>query len=181
VPGPVALTGTPGTGKSRTAAALPRSIRAIEVGELALRLGAGRRIRHGVEVDLPRLRRALGQRSAWAGVDVVVGHLAHLLPVRDVIVLRCRPTELEARLARARRGSPEERFENFVAEATDVILLEAVESRRRIWEIDTTGRSVTAVARDVARRIRRRGRSRYGTVDWLADLRVSEHLLDRPH
>jgi broad-specificity NMP kinase len=180
VAGPVALTGTPGTGKSRVARALAGTVPSIEVADLALALGAGRRLRHGVEVDLPKLRRALARRGAWGNVELVVGHLAHLLPVRDVIVLRCRPTELERRLARARRGTVAGRFENFVAEATDVILLEAVARRRRIWEVDTTSRPVRSVAREVARRVRARGRASYGRVDWLADARVTAHLLDRP-
>jgi adenylate kinase len=179
VPGPVALTGTPGTGKSRIARELRRTIPSVEVSELAIRCGAGRRLRHGVEVDLPRLRRALARPGAWGDLQLVVGHLSHLLPVRDVIVLRCRPTELQLRLAR--RGSVAERFENFVAEATDVILLEAVAEHRRIWEVDTTGRSVRSVARDVARHVRSRGRPSYGKVNWLADARVTAHLLDRPH
>jgi adenylate kinase len=181
VPAPVALSGTPGTGKSRVARVLRGSVRSIEVSELALRLGAGRRIRHGVEVDLPRLRRALARPSGWGNVEVVVGHLAHLLPIRDVIVLRCRPTELERRLRRAHRGSERDRFENFVAEATDVILLEAIAARRRIWEVDTTSRPVGAVAREVRNRLRRRGRAAYGDVDWLADPAVTAHLMDRPH
>jgi len=108
----------------------------------------------------------------------VVGHLAHLLPIRDTIVLRCHPRELARRLARARRGTPREKNENLVAEATDVILLEAIGRGRRIWEVDTTGRSVDSVARDVRRRIRRRGPPSYGKVDWLSDRWVSEHLLD---
>jgi adenylate kinase len=180
VPGPLALTGTPGTGKSRVARELEGTLASVEVSDLAVRLGAGRRLRNGVAVDLPRLRRALARRGAWGDAELVVGHLAHLLPVRDVIVLRCRPTELERRLVRAHRGTPRERFDNFVAEATDVILFEALAGRRRVWEVDTTGRSVAAVAREVARRVRVRGAPRYGSVRWLADARVTAHLLDRP-
>lgn len=179
MPGPVALTGTPGTGKTRVARALAPKVRCVEVSELALRCGAGRRLRSGVSVDLPKIRRALARPAAWGAAQLVVGHLAHLLPVRDVIVLRCRPTELDRRLAR--RGSSADRFENFVAEATDVILLEAVAAHRRIWEVDTSDRSVASVAREVARRLRSRGPPSYGRVDWLADARVTAHLLDRPH
>ena len=180
MPGPVALTGTPGTGKSRVARRLAGQVRSVEVSELALRLGAARRVRGGVEVDLRKLRRTLARRSAWGDVELVVGHLAHLLPVRDAIVLRCRPTELEVRLRRARRGTLSDRFENFVSEATDVILIEAVRARRRVWEVDTSGRTVRSVADEVARRLRSRGPKSYGRVDWLADARVTAHLLDRP-
>jgi adenylate kinase len=175
---PVALTGTPGTGKSSVTRRLS-GLRAVEVANLASAWGLARRCAGGLEVDLAGLQRRGRRRGAFGKVDVVVGHLAHLLPLRDVIVLRCRPDELDRRLRRARRGSPAERRENVEAEATDVVLLEAIRPGRRIWEVDSTGRHLTDVTRDVERRIRRRGPSDYGTVDWLADPRVTAHLLDR--
>jgi adenylate kinase len=107
-----------------------------------------------------------------------VGHLAHLLPLRDVIVLRCHPRELARRLARSRHAPERDLRANLVAEATDAILLEAVGLRRRIWEIDTTGRSPASVAREVDHRLRTRGPPSYGRVDWLSDAWVGEHLLD---
>ncbi len=177
---PLALTGTPGTGKSSVARALARRHRVVEVGDLARSLGAGRGRGRSVEVDLPLLRRRLLRPGAWGDIEVVVGHLAHLLPVRRVVVLRCHPRELERRLVRRRRGSAASRKENFAAEATDVVLLEAIGPGRAVWEVDTTGRSVAAVAREVERRLAHGGRSDYGAIDWLADPEVTAHLLDRP-
>jgi adenylate kinase len=177
---PTALTGTPGTGKSSVAARLAPRLPSVEVGELARRLGAATGSGRSVVVDVGRLNRRIRARGWPAGVRLVVGHLAGRLPVRDVIVLRCRPIELERRLARAGRGSADDRRENAVAEATDVVLLDSLRPGRRVWEVDTTGRSVDAVARAVARRLARRGPSRTGIVDWLGDARVTEHLLDRP-
>lgn len=176
---PIALTGTPGTGKTAVAARLSPTLRSIEVADLAVGEGAGRRRGRTVTVDLARLATRLRRLSPPLDVDLVVGHLAHLLPFRDVIVLRCHPLLLERRLRRARRGSSADRAENVGCEATDVVLLEAVGPGRRVWEIDTTGRSVDAIAHAVLRRVRRRGASAYGTIDWLADPAVTEHLLDR--
>lgn len=175
---PVALTGTPGVGKSSVARVLAPTLASAEVGELALRSSAGRKIRGGVEIDLDRLAEFLRRRSVRSRVDLLVGHVAHLLPVRDVIVLRCRPTELLRRLARAHRGTDRERRENALAEALDVVLVEALRPGRRVWEIDTTGRRVTDVAQEVARRVRCRGPSRYGGTDWLGDPGVTASLLD---
>jgi len=176
---PVALTGTPGTGKSAVARALSGSLAVVEVADLARVRGAARGRGRSVEVDVARLARALRPAAAYDGIDVVVGHLAHLLPVRDAIVLRCHPAELARRLARARRGSADDREANFVCEATDLVEIEAVRSCRSVYEVDTTSRSVVDVAREVRRRVREAGPSRVGTVDWLADPTVTTHLLAR--
>lgn len=175
--GPIALTGTPGTGKTAIARCLAGTLRCREVGKLANELGCARRGQPGWRVDLPRLRRVLRDRRHLEGIDLVVGHLAHLLPIRDTVVLRCHPEELLRRLRRARRGSAIDRSENYVAEATDVVLCEALGLRRRVWEVDTTRQSVEGAAALVARRWRTRGRPAYGEIDWLADPRVTAHLL----
>ncbi len=177
---PVALTGTPGTGKSAVARALAGRFRAVEVGELARELRCARRTGRGWTVDLTTLRDRFRPWARTAGGVLVVGHLAHLLPIRDVVVLRCHPVELERRLSRAHRGTPASRRENAMAEALDLVLVEAVGPGRRVWEIDTTGRPVDQVSRSVARRLSDRGPSRYGKIDWLGDPRVTDGLLGRP-
>lgn len=176
---PVALTGTPGTGKSAVARALRPTVRSIEVADLAARLGAARHRGRATVVDLRALRRRVLRDPDWSTYDLVVGHLAHLLPVDEAIVLRCRPAELARRLVRARRGSADERRENVVCEATDLIVIEALRQRHPVFEIDTSRRSIATVARAVRARLRRPGAVRVGTVDWLADPAVTAHLLDR--
>jgi len=176
---PAALTGTPGTGKSAVGRLLAGAFGVLEVDELARRHGAARGAGRAVEIDLVRLRQALREPTAWGNADLIVGHLAHLLPVREAIVLRCHPVELLARLRRGRRGSPADRHANFVCEATDVVVGEALAERRPVYEIDTTGRSAGAVAREVRQRVAAGGPTRVGTVDWLSDPAVTKHLLDR--
>jgi len=176
---PVALTGTPGVGKSAVAGVLAPRWTVVEVADLALRTGTGRRTRRGVLVDLDRLRAALRRDPAAGGpADVVVGHLAHLLPVREAIVLRCHPLALGRRLARARRGTRRDRAENVVSEALDLVLVEALGERLPVFEVDTTGRHVAEVALEVDRHLRRGGPPRHGRVRWLADPAVTAHLLD---
>jgi broad-specificity NMP kinase len=165
-------------GKSAVARLLGPRWRVREVARLALETGTGRRLPRGVEVDLPRLRVACRVPSTLREVDVIVGHLAHLLPVREAIVLRCHPRELARRLARARRGSRTDRAANVVSEALDLVLAEALARREAVYEVDTSGRSPAAVAREVDRRLRRGGRPRVGVVAWLADRAVTEHLLE---
>lgn len=175
---PVALTGTPGVGKSVVARRLARSWSVVEVAELAGRFGTARRLGRDLEVDLRRLRRACLRPRALDGVDVIVGHLAHLLPVREAIVLRCQPAELDRRLRRRGRGTAEDRAANYVSEAVDLVVAEALERKVPVFELDTTGLSVARVAQAVDHRLGRGGPPRHGVVDWLADRAVTEHLLE---
>lgn len=173
----LALTGTPGVGKSAVAGLIAPSIPASEVAELARRWGAIRTVGGAHEVDLEVLATRLQHRPA-APPRLVVGHLAHLLPIRDVVVLRCHPLVLADRL-RARGGpaEPASIQANLVAEALDTILIEAKRLGRRVWSIDTTHASPQRVARRVLEIVRRRPRGPDDRVDWLADARVTEHLL----
>lgn len=173
----IALSGTPGTGKTSVARRLARSVSTREVGDLAVDLGAGRRRGRSVDVSLAALGRRLERLRPSDPPTVVVGHLSHLLPIRDALVLRCHPIELDRRLRRARRGRRDDRRANVEAEATDVVLVEALSLGRRVWEIDTTGRSVAAVAREVLEVVRHRRGRRAPSVDWLADPRVTDYLI----
>jgi len=178
--GLVALTGTPGTGKTSVARALAPRWRSVELGEWAVSVGAGRKIRDGFEVDLERLSRLLRRPEVAAPGPILVGHLAHLLPVHTVVVLRCHPERLRERLDRDERGSAADRKANYVSEAIDLVLLEALRPGRKVYEIDTTDRTVAQVARLVARRLEDGGRSEFGIVDWLSDPVVTEHVMARP-
>ncbi|MHB8351281.1 MAG: AAA family ATPase [Thermoplasmata archaeon] len=173
-----ALTGTPGCGKSSVAARLGPGAHAVEVADLALKMGTGRRIRGGVEVDLNRTAASL--RRQRGAVGVLVGHVAHLLPIRNVIVLRCHPLQLDLRLRASERFGRRAREENVGTEALDLILVEARTRRRRIWEVDTTDRSIDWVARRVSRILTGGSPPGAAGVDWLADPAVTEHLLHPP-
>jgi len=173
----VAVTGTPGTGKTRVTKLLRTTTPVVEVSALALQLGAGRRTgRRSVEVELPALRRAFRSYQRSHPKGVVVGHLAHLLPVAYVIVLRCHPQELARRLRRSRRSSPH-RAANLLSEALDIVLVEALAVGVPVREVDTTGRSPAAIARIVEGLVARRPPATFGRVNWLADRRVTEELL----
>jgi adenylate kinase len=174
-----ALTGTPGTGKSRAARLLAPRWEVAEVGELALATGTGKLRTGHVEVDLAALRGRVPTPPRTAPA-FLVGHLAHLLPVDGAIVLRCDPLKLRTRLVRARRGSPEDRYQNMIAEVLDLVAREARERRLSVWEIDTSDRSPREVAAEVERIARDRPTPWAAGIDWLADPRVTAHLLDRP-
>lgn len=163
----VALTGTPGTGKTTVADALETELSVLPLGPVVREEGlvAGRdEERDTLVADVAALRDRFADRT-----DVVFeSHLAHRLPVDRAVVLRCHPEELERRLGD--RGWADEKVtENAEAEALDVVLSEAVATQGRdaVYEIDTTDRSPAAVAGDVDAVIRGERAPRAGQVSFI--------------
>ena len=149
----VALTGTPGTGKTTVSDLLAVDIDVVHLNERIEDKGLYDEVdedRGSLVADLDAVADAL------ADVDDVVieSHLAHYLDVDRVVVLRCHPEDLEARL-RERGVNEAKAQENAESEALDVILAEAVErhGRERVYEVDTTDRDPAAVAHEVERAI----------------------------
>lgn len=146
----IALTGTPGTGKSSVCRLLSKKYRVIDLNALVIR----EKLHCGVDSERDTLiadTDALEKRI-WALVgteasDVILeGHLSHHLSIPDVIiVLRASPSELELRL-RSRGYNESKIRENVEAEMLDVILVESVDSSEKVYEIDTTGMPVNDVA-----------------------------------
>ena len=128
---------------------------------------------------MDRLARAL-RRDRADRATVLVCHLAHLLPVDGAIVLRCHPLELRRRLLRARRGSAADRRANVTSEALDLVAIEARSRHLKVWEVDTTDRSPSVIARRVARLLATRPSPSPPAIDWLADGRVTDYLLRGP-
>jgi adenylate kinase len=174
----VALTGTPGTGKTAVARALDRrGLCVLSVNEEAARAGllTARDSRRGsFEVDVRALDRAVALRLRHlkgAGPVILEGHLAHLLSVERAVVLRCPPDVLARRLRR--RGWSERKVrENACAEAVGVIVTEAVLrlGRARVYEFATHRSNAARRGGEVARIARRGGKAhRAGRIDYLEE------------
>ena len=167
----VALSGTPGTGKSSVAERLSRrgyytldlSVYAREHG-----LVTGRdKARGAEEVDVEALARSLHLEAKMA---FLYAHFAHLVPANAVIVLRCRPSVLRERLEA--RGWPEAKVrENLEAEAIDLITQEARRRSNRLYEVDTTGLSVEQAEAEILGILRGDTAGHEpGRVDWSAEV-----------
>ena len=162
----IALTGTPGTGKTTVAALLPYRI--LDINSLVkggMNLGLDPE-RGCLEADMDALAGHL------AGLDcsetlILEGHFSHHFADWS-IVLRLSPSALRPRLE-ARGYSQAKIKENLEAEALDVITVEAAEMCRRVDEIDTTGRSAEEVAGIVEDIIEGRLHLPPGQVDWLEE------------
>jgi adenylate kinase len=145
----VAVTGTPGTGKTTATEGAETPLSTVHLNDAIQNrnLTAG----HDEKRD-----------SAVADIEAVVGwldgredilvesHLAHYVPADRVVVLRCHPDDLAERL-RERGEPPETVAENAESEALDIVLTAAVERHGSdsVYEIDTTDRGPAAVATDI--------------------------------
>lgn len=164
----IALTGTPGTGKSTVSSLLP--FRRIDINSLVkagMNLGVDP-VRDCLDADMD----ALSLHLADAGIDgvepvILDCHFSHHF-AEWCIVLRLSPAALRPRL-KARGYSDEKIRENLEAEALDVILVEAVEMCERVDEIDTTDKSPQEVAGLVTEIIEGRLELPAGQVDWLVE------------
>lgn len=143
----VALTGTPGTGKSSAASELERrGYHVVDLDAAAKELGLTERDEDGATVvDVDALAAKIHVPTK---VAVLRGHYAHRIPSNVIVVLRCHPRELWKRLE-ARRWPLEKIRENVEAEAIDVVLQEAVAAGPPVYEIDTTAKSADLTAREV--------------------------------
>lgn len=168
-----AITGTPGTGKTTAASRLRVDRPVVHLNELidAENFVVGHdHDRDTTIADIDGLR-------AWTAVqpeDVVIeSHLAHLLPVDRVIVLRCHPDTLRDRLKTRNEDANTNTAieENIESERLDVILTEAVyeHGERNIFEIDTTEKTPDEVTLAVEDAITGRREPSVGRVSYFGE------------
>jgi adenylate kinase len=165
----VAVTGTPGTGKTSVCKLL-KGVTVIDLRALAEEhsdLFSRDKKRKSLDVDVKVLRKLIPKTGSMTVLD---GHLSHHMKPDFAIVLRCSPEVLAKRLAK-RRWSKEKVRENLEAEAVDVILIEAMDSCNEVFEIDTTEMTPLKVSKAVAEIIKgESGKYRPGNVDWSAEV-----------
>jgi len=167
----VAITGTPGTGKSSACDVLARrGYVIVDLDDIARQEGlvVGRDEKRGTdEVDVDALREGL---HIPAKVAFLKSHYSHGMDVNLAVVLRCRPSVLRARLE-ARGWPPEKVRENVEAEAIDVILQEAVARLPFVFEVDTTNRQPTETAEAILAILQGKTKGHEpGSVDWASEV-----------
>ena len=183
----LALTGTPGTGKTSASERLGPGFDVVHLNDVVRERDLWTETdadRDSLVVDVEAAREWLADRSASddaggdadvSDVEVVESHLAHLFDADRVVVLRCHPDELERRL-RERGETPEKARENAESEALDVVLSEAVERHGTdvVYEVDATDRTPDAVAEEVRAAAAGDREPSAGGVDYLDYLETSD-------
>ena len=179
----IAITGTPGTGKTSVCKALGLEFMDLNsiIEEKGFYTGVDNE-RECFIADLDKLeeyvRRVYKEEEKKGGYLLLIeSHLAHFLNPDVVIVLRANPLLLAERLKQRGFSVPKIR-ENVEAEMLDIILAEAVQRCRVVYEVDTSGKRIEEVASmvraiidaettgDSRRKETLRNMHKPGSVDW---------------
>ncbi|MBW3015837.1 adenylate kinase family protein, partial [Candidatus Woesearchaeota archaeon] len=147
----IAITGTPGTGKTSVSEILQsKSFKVIDLNKVACEkdfLIERDEERDSEIVDINKFNDYVNSNYRQEDLIFIEGHLSHLLKSVDkVILLRCHPNQLKKNLSN--KGWGEKKIkENLEAEILDIILCESVEihSEDNIFEIDTTNKSINDI------------------------------------
>lgn len=145
----VAVTGTPGTGKTTATERLDSDFDVVHLNEVIRDHGftTGEDAERGSAIaDFEAVAAYLDGRD-----DVVFeSHLAHNFDADRVVVLRCAPNVLERRLLERGEGEASAR-ENAESEALDVVLTEAMQRHEAtdVYEIDCTELEPDEVAAEI--------------------------------
>jgi len=174
----VAVSGTPGTGKSVFARALAKKLGAqlVDLNALIKKRKIYRKDVDDTLITDPIKVRAEFARSikSLRGPVVVEGLLAHFLQpkfITHVVVLRTKPSVLEKRL-RKRGYSPKKIKDNVESEALSIVLWEAVKIHgiKKVYEIATTKLKTQTAVKLFLNALAGKISLRPGKVDWLEEV-----------
>ncbi len=163
----IAITGTPGVGKSVVAKKLSKLIgyESLDLNKIIkkekLYSGYDSK-RKSYVVDIRKLK----SRLIMGNDTIIDGHLAHFLKADKVFVLRCAPKVLIRRLAK-KKWNKAKVEENLEAELIGVIATEARERYKKVYDVDTTRKSPAAVARLIAKIIKGSAKGYRKIIDWI--------------
>ncbi len=166
----IAISGTPCTGKTDMSELLSKKINynLISINELAEKLDAFvgyDKDRESRILDMDRLEKEIKKLKSNIILD---GHTSHLFPVDIVIVLRCNPEILKKRLEKRYPSNPLKIQENLEAEILGVITSEAVMKNKKVYEIDTSEKSVKNNVDDILKILDGKTDDfKVGKIDWL--------------
>jgi len=168
----ISISGTPGTGKSAVAKLLAKRMNAnlLSISSLVDKTkhswDNGRKTKI---VNVKDLQKVVRKKIVKEKINIVEGHLSHLLDADVVIILRCNPRELKRRLEK-KKWDKAKIAENVQAEILDEILIDAIgkHGRKNIFEIDTSRKAAEATAAAIKQILNNQKTKEYhaGKLDW---------------
>jgi len=176
----IALTGTPGTGKTSVSNILQENdFEVVDLNKIAISnnflIGEDEE-RDSKIVDVDTSNEYINEIHKEKDIVFIDGHLSHLLKSVDkVIILRCHPDELRKRLSQ-KRWKKSKVKENIEAEILDIILCEAVEihPEKNVFEIDTTNLDINNVSELIVEIINNNfehmKKHNIGNIDWSEEI-----------
>ena len=173
----IAITGTPGTGKTTCSKSITGRCEILHLNDIIKEKKLYQGFDEGRQTliaDIEAIEKELDGKDNI----VIDSHISHLLNVDKVIVLRCHPEELKKRLEK--RAYSEEIDikksieENTRAEALDIILVESIEihGENKVYEIDGTGKTPEGIVQEIEAAIAGDRDPKVGLVSFI------EHLFE---
>ncbi|WP_181505165.1 adenylate kinase family protein [Methanococcus maripaludis] len=173
----IAITGTPGVGKSTISKLLfeklqlrGKDIACINITEIVSKEGFY--LEKDVEmdsfvVDFDKLNEYI--RSIKTEDIILDGHVSHYLNPDYIVVLRANPLLIKNRLE-SRKYLPKKVKENVEAELLDVCLIESIEKNdeSKIFEIDCSEKGPENIVNEILMFLDSKN-PEYGNVSWLED------------
>ena len=160
----IALTGTPGCGKTTISKKLSKKYEIIDLNKMIKSkklYDSYDRKRKTYVVDVKKIDKYV---KGLKGDVIIDSHLSHLLNHIDlVIVLRCKPSILEKRL-KNKKWNKEKIRENIEAEMIGLISWEARQRYKKVFDVDT---SKSSGIRTIERIINGKGAKYKIQINWL--------------
>jgi len=166
----ICISGTPCTGKTIISKELSERLgwKLISINDLAKELNAylgEDKKRNAKILDMKKIQEYLEKVE----VNVIIeGHVAHEIPCDVVIILRCNPEILEKRLKEKYPDKLDKIEENVDAEILGVITSESVKCNEKVYEVDTSSKSIDQNVDDIVEIINGNSKDyEVGLIDWL--------------
>ena len=176
----IAITGTPGTGKTSVAKKLVRKgYIVLDLNRIACEndflLGRDEKRKSNI-VDIDKLNLFIKKNYSKFDIVFVEGHLSHLLKCVDkLIVLRLEPSQLKKYLKK-KRWNEKKIKENLESEILDIVLCESVEvhSKDNIAELNVTNKSVDEIVSIIIDLVKDGFKNlqkyKIGNIDWSEEI-----------
>lgn len=172
----IALTGTPGIGKTSISKELiNKGYEVIDLNKVVIDnkffLGQDNE-RDSKIVDITKLNYYFKNNYREKDIVFVDGHLSHFLKCADfIIVLRLNPAMLYKNLVK-RKWKKKKIKENLEAEMLDIILCETIEihSKEKIIELNMTDKSIEKIVKIIMELVKNKFKNikkyKIGSIDW---------------